>query len=175
MAHKRETPLIGISGFGRYDDDGITKIPMGTTEAEGFEVWEELTRYNVVSGYTGAVRKSVPQTVMGHFVVRLQDVDLANVRDLKGLPASALTGDLHGAEPTKEVLSVFADELGTQEFKFYCEGPGPEGPREVIIGRAVVENPPRIKKARNGHTVLEAQFLILEDGTRKLYDIEDNL
>jgi hypothetical protein len=173
VANARETPLIGISAVSKVV--GGLKVPLGHTEAMGFEIWEDLTRYEIENGFTGGVRKSTPQRVRGHCIIRLQDVDLANVADMKGLPSSALVGDLRAATPTKEVLSVYADQIGTQELELSIEGPGPEGPAEVKVYRAVVENPPRIVMGRERHQVLETQFLLLETAARKLYDIEHNL
>ncbi|MEW5926218.1 MAG: hypothetical protein AB1941_01905 [Gemmatimonadota bacterium] len=173
MARKRETPLFGISEFGRVISGVDTSY--GHTEPEGFEIGENLTRYDIRSGITGAVRKSVPQQIDPEFTVRLQDVDLANIAESKGLPASALTGDLNGTTPTAEVLKVFAGEIGTEEGEFYAIGPGPKGPRRVSIPRAVVKSTPRLRMGRNGHSVLEITYQILEAAGRELYEIEDAL
>lgn len=165
MANKRETALIGINAFGAIVSG--SDVSWGETEQDGVTLTLDGTDFDLRSAQSKMLRDRIPITRDATLTVRLQNVDLVNLRDSLGLPEEALQGDLHGQSPTDEVLSIDPEEISTQEFTLFCETPGPAGPRRVEVARAKPHGTMTINFSATENQRLEATFQILRpnDGT----------
>ena len=159
MANQRTTALIGINEVGAIV--GGTDVPWGETEQAGATLTLDGTDFELRSAQSKMLRDRIAITRDAQVTVRLQNVDLANIRDVLGLPASALTGDLHGTTPTDEVLSIDPEQISTEEFGLYIETPGPAGPRRIEIARCKPHGTLTLNFSATENQRLEATFQVL--------------
>jgi len=159
MANQRTTALIGINEVGAIV--GGTDVPWGDTEQDGATLTLDGTDFELRSAQSKMLRDRIAITRDAQVTVRLQNVDLANIRDVLGLPASALTGDLNGATPTDEVLSIDPEQISTEEFGLYIETPGPAGPRRIEIARCKPHGTLTLNFSATENQRLEATFQVL--------------
>lgn len=159
MANARTTALIGINEVGAIV--GGTDVPWGETEQAGATLTLDGTDFDLRAAQSKMLRDRIPITRDATVTLRLQNVDLANVRDVLGLPASALTGDLNGTAPSDEVLAIDPEEVSTEEFGLYVETPGPAGPRRVEVARCKPHGTITINFSATENQRLEATFQVL--------------
>lgn len=156
------TPTLTLTS-GKYTIGG-TETPWGRSSKDGIEWSFEFDRRDIAGAGRRTVEKSFIIMARGSLTTRHLSVNLLNVRDTHGLPASRHTGDLaHATTPTEEQVAIFARELGTVAHFLYAIGVGPRGPRKVWFPRCTVQRPPRLVMNDNQEAVLETVWT-LEEG-----------
>ena len=154
----------GITEVGHVDNG--TDVPWGKTGEEGITISHSVTRESLYSGQDLAPVDEAITRVEATVTFRLIEASLANIARVLGLPESAISGTGPAA-----VLSVLADELGTQEFHLYAIQPGPNGPRRFDFKRAKVSSPGDINVSKAAWTLPESTFTLLVDNDGKLWTL----
>ncbi len=166
----------GISDFGVFTGEKggpYTKTSLGRTTPEGARVAMSTTTIKQRSGQSVAVLDSFISESDATLVVGLQNAALDNLRQLYGLPTSALTGDLSAQTPTMETLTIRGDQIGTQERSYYVETLGPRGPRTLYFPRAKVASLPELNFSRTGYTEPTVTLDLYENQDGEIGWIED--
>lgn len=160
MANARSTALIGINEVGAVVS--ASDVPWGETEQNGATLTLDGTDFDLRSAQSKMLRDRIAITRDATVTIRLQNVDLINVRDVLGLPTTALTGDLNDmSTPSDEVLSIDPEEISTEEIELYIETPGPAGPRRIDIPRCKAHGTITLNFSATENQQLEATFQVL--------------
>lgn len=149
----------GITEVGHVNES--TDVPWGRTGEDGITITNGATRESLYSGQDLAEVDSGITRVEASVQIRLIEASAENLARILGLPDSAVTGT--GASA---VLTVLADEIGTEEFHLYAIQPGPDGPRRFDFPRARVAQPGDLNISKTAWTLPESTFALLvpEDG-----------
>lgn len=152
----------GITEVGHVDNG--TDVPWGRTGEDGITISHNVTRESLFSGQDLAEVDSAITRVEASVTVRLIEATAKNLARILGLPEEAVD-DVTG------VLTVLADELGTQEFHLYAIQPGPNGPRRFDFPRVRVSQPGDINASKTAWTLPETTFAILTPETGELWTL----
>ena len=176
MPTNSHVPIYGITGFGTYTGakgGAYTKTPLGHVTDEGATITNASTTVKQRSGTTGAPLHSHVSEYDPQLRVGLASGALDALRIAMGMPTSALTGDLSAGTPTKEVLSVRANNVATEELSLYLETVGAAGPRTWFFPRAKVATLPDFNLARGTYLGSTSTFDLYEGASGDLFWVED--
>lgn len=154
----------GITEVGHVADG--TDVPWGKTSEDGITISHSVTRESLYSGQDLAPVDDAIMRIEASVTFRLIEASLANLARTLGLPEDAVSG----SGPTA-VLTVLADELGTEEFHLYAIQPGPNGPRRYDFKRAKVGQPGDINVSKTAWTLPQSTYTLLVDDDGKLWEV----
>lgn len=160
MANQRKTVIRGVSEVGFVRD--TADVSLGKTAPNGVTIAFSGNDSEVESGQSTLLEDTFRTQDRAEITVRLIYADLVQFKDLLGLPDSALAGDLGGATPTAEVLTVAAaGALGSREETLYVLTPGPKSTRRYEFARVKARAGLNVEVSRDNHIVLEQTFYML--------------
>lgn len=154
----------GITEVGHVDNG--TDVPWGKTSEDGITISHNVTREQLFSGQDLAPVDDTITRVEASVTFRLIEASLQNIARVLGLPTTAISG----TGPTA-VLTVLADELGTEEFHLYAIQPGPNGPRRFDFLRAKVGQPGDLNVSKAAWMLPESTFTLLVDDAGQLWKL----
>lgn len=151
----------GITEFGHVKP-GVTPtdVPWGKTAEDGFSIANSITRESLFSGQDLAEVDSAITRVEMTVNVTLLSGDAVTLARSLGLPESAVEDD---------VLSVLADEIGTEEFHLYAIQPGPDGPVRFEFFRARVSDPGSLAVSKTAWMTPNPTFAIMVPASGPLW------
>lgn len=173
MAQSRKTVIRGITEVGAKR--GGSDVSFGRTAPNGFTMTFSGNDLEVESGQSTFLETLFRTADRIDWTFRLLYADLLNLKDMLGLPASALTGDLWGGTPTAEVLAIIEGTLGSVEDTLYAITPGPKSTRRYEAQRAALRAGLTIEHSKDNHVILEATWTILRPASGNIITITDNV
>ncbi|HYG70189.1 MAG TPA: hypothetical protein VD838_21110 [Anaeromyxobacteraceae bacterium] len=171
MANERKTVIQGISEVGAIR--ATVDVPFGRTAPNGVTIAFSGTDHEVDSGQSNWLEDIFRTADRVDITVRLIYADLLNMKEVLGLPDSALTGDLTGATPSPEILAIAENALGQREDALYVESPGPAGDRRYDFARTKLRAGLSIDVQKDGHVILEATWAALRPSSGAAVTITD--
>lgn len=157
MANQRKTVVRGISEVGAVRNSA--DVSFGRTPPDGVSIEFSGSALEVESGQSTMLEDLIRTSDRVQIRVRLLYADMVNLKEVLGLPDSALTGDLSGATP--EVLTAVEGALGSREDQLYIIAPGPVSTRRYEFARTKLRPGVTINQSRDNHVVLEAVWEML--------------
>jgi hypothetical protein len=171
MALQRKTVLRGITEVGAKRT--AVDVSFGKTTPDGAEITFESNELEVESGQSAFLEDIFNSSERINIRLRLLFADLVNVKEVLGLPDSALTGDLSLATP--EVLNITAANLlGTREDALYLLSPGPGSMRRFDFHRTKVRASPTFTLSKDNNVILEGVWAVLRPSTGNVVTITDS-
>lgn len=170
--------LIGISEVGHIEDPTGTPVdtPWGNTQQQGVTLQLSTETVDLMSAQAKMKEDTNLVSASIQLQVALVTTSLQRLQRLWGLPDTAFEGDLEGATPAEEVLSIGEGNLGTEERSLYVLGPGPASTRRVEAARCRVADLGGIQFASNQYQLPQATWEVLnpdEADTREPLVITD--
>lgn len=158
--------LIGVSEVGHVTDpEGApTDVPWGNTQQDGVTLQLAVDTVDLQSAQAKMREDSNLVSADIQMVINLIVAELTALQRAWGLPADAFDGDLSGATPAAEVLTITEGNLGTREDTLYVLGPGPVSTRRVEVGRAKVSDIGNLQFASNAYMLPTATWSVLNPG-----------
>lgn len=176
MASDKQFSAYGITEIGSFTGTKggtYTETSWGVPAQDGATLTSSVNTVKQRAGNSGSVLHSFISEVDAQLRVALASAALDSLRRGYGLPTTALIGDLDGETPAKEVLTVKASELGTEEFGIYIRTRGRKGPRTYYVPRCKAASLPELNMNRSGYTEPNVTFDVYENDDGELFWIED--
>ena len=171
MAVQRKTIIRGISEVGAVRNN--VDVSFGRTAPDGVSIEFSGNALEVESGQSTFLEDLIRISDRIQVRARLLYADAVNLKEVLGLPDSALTGDLNAGTPTPEVLTAVEGALGSREDKLYVIAPGPKSTRRYEFARTKLRPGVTIQHSRDNHVVLEAIWEVLRPSTGNAFTITD--
>jgi hypothetical protein len=171
MPPQRKTVIRGISEVGAVRSGA--DVTFGRTTPDGVSIVFSGNELEVESGQSTFLEQLFSTSDRIAVTVNLLFADLVNLREVLGLPESALTGDLNAGTPTAEVLAILEANMRTRTDVLYVLAPGPTSTRRYLFNRAKLRGGATITHGRDNHTVLTATWEVLRPASGNVVTITD--